>query len=276
MDPSYQASWNSGLGKYPESHDGGQSRRGLNIRIPPNRVGITRAALITAVVVAMLPGCSGTDQKTKDSVALSQAQRNAKGKDLAAAILGSTEDVWAAVFNAVGRAPYPAPRLVLYSGKTTSQCGIVSTTVKPWYCPADQKIYADLASLSKWSSQYGEAGDFAQAYLIANAVSKHVQNVTTSSDPSAAAAKVGDQGQDQTAQRLRYELQADCYTGVWVHFAQKSNLIEPGDLEVGVPAALAVGPADTEVAGTVIAQRMRWFRQGLASGNPRACTIAGT
>jgi predicted metalloprotease len=85
---------------------------------------------------------------------------------------------------------------------------------------------------------------------------------------------------------IRLELQADCYAGVWGHFAQKRNLLEPGDLEEGLRAAAAVGD-DTimkRTQGYVVPdamnhgtaeQRTRWFRAGLSSGDPRTCDTFG-
>ena len=77
-------------------------------------------------------------------------------------------------------------------------------------------------------------------------------------------------------------LQADCYAGVWGHFAQRRNLLEPGDVEEGLRAAAAVGDDQImkRTQGVVVPdafthgsaeQRMRWFRRGLESGDPRQC-----
>jgi predicted metalloprotease len=82
--------------------------------------------------------------------------------------------------------------------------------------------------------------------------------------------------------QVRLELQADCYAGVWGFFAQKRNLLEPGDLEEGLRAAAAVGDDQImkRTQGYVVPdafthgsaqQRMRWFQRGLQSGDPRQC-----
>ena len=87
--------------------------------------------------------------------------------------------------------------------------------------------------------------------------------------------------------QVRLELQADCYAGVWAFFAQKRNRLEPGDLEEGMRAAAAVGDdmIMKRTQGRVVPdafthgsaeQRVRWFRKGLASGNPQSCdTFSG-
>ena len=81
---------------------------------------------------------------------------------------------------------------------------------------------------------------------------------------------------------VRLELQADCYAGVWGFYAAKRNLLEPGDVEEGLRAASAVGDDTIQkrTQGYTVPdafthgradQRMRWFRTGLTSGDPRVC-----
>ena len=82
---------------------------------------------------------------------------------------------------------------------------------------------------------------------------------------------------------VRLELQADCLAGVWAHHADKArDILEAGDVEEALNAASAIGD-DTlqrQSRGTVVpesfthgtsAQRQRWFRTGLTSGDPDRC-----
>ena len=82
---------------------------------------------------------------------------------------------------------------------------------------------------------------------------------------------------------VRLELQADCLAGVWAHHADKArNILEAGDVDEALNAASAIGD-DTlqrQSRGTVVpesfthgtsAQRQRWFRTGLRTGNPDSC-----
>jgi hypothetical protein len=78
------------------------------------------------------------------------------------------------------------------------------------------------------------------------------------------------------------ELQADCFAGVWGHFAAKDGTLEPGDVEEGLRAAAAIGDDRIQkMAGRRVnpesfthgssAQRVEWFRRGMESGDPDAC-----
>ena len=202
-------------------------------------------------------------------------------KDFAARVVGDTEDVWGALFKAMGNDRYPPTTLTLYRGAVRSGCGTASSAAGPFYCPADRHVYLDTAFFDELARRFGAPGDFAQAYVIAHEVGHHVQNLT------GVMQKFESQGQRLDERRrnalsIRLELQADCYAGVWGHFAQKRNLLEPGDLEEGLRAAGAVGD-DTimkRTQGYVVPdamnhgsaeQRARWFRAGLQSGDPRTC-----
>ncbi len=82
---------------------------------------------------------------------------------------------------------------------------------------------------------------------------------------------------------MRLELQADCFAGVWAHRAHKArSIIEAGDVEEGMNAASAIGDdrLQRQTRGYVTpdsfthgssAQRVSWFKRGLATGEPSAC-----
>jgi hypothetical protein len=81
------------------------------------------------------------------------------------------------------------------------------------------------------------------------------------------------------------ELQADCFAGIWGHHAGRKQLLDEGDVEEGLAAAAAIGD-DRLTKGRVSpesfthgtsAQRARWLRQGLSSGDANSCnTFRGT
>ncbi|HET9045773.1 MAG TPA: neutral zinc metallopeptidase [Casimicrobiaceae bacterium] len=201
-------------------------------------------------------------------------------KQLSKKVLGDTEDVWSAVFKAMG-SRYDPPTLVLFSGRVSSACGMASAAVGPFYCPGDRKLYLDTAFFDELSRRFGAPGDFAQAYVIAHEVGHHVQNLFgTMRQFDAQSQRMNERSRN--AMSVRLELQADCYAGVWGFFAQKRNLLEPGDLEEGMRAAAAVGDDQIQkrTQGYVVPegfthgsaqQRMRWFKVGMDSGDPRNC-----
>ncbi len=202
-------------------------------------------------------------------------------KQFTARVLGDTEDVWTALFKAMARQPYEKPVLTLFPGRVQSACGLSSAASGPFYCPADRRLYLDTSFYQELARRFGAPGDFAQAYVIAHEVGHHVQNLFgTMGQFQRQAARLDERARN--ALSIRLELQADCYAGVWGHFAKARNLLEPGDLEEGLRAAGAVGD-DTimkRTQGYVVpdamnhgtaAQRMAWFRRGLETGDPRQC-----
>ena len=58
-------------------------------------------------------------------------------------VLAETEDVWNDLFRRLGKR-YREPKLVLFTGKVDSACGLADSAVGPFYCPGDEKVYIDL------------------------------------------------------------------------------------------------------------------------------------
>src|SRR6476646_83001 len=56
-------------------------------------------------------------------------------KTLSRKVLGDTEDVWTALFKAMGTR-YEPPTLVLFNGRVSSACGRTTAAVGPFYCSA--------------------------------------------------------------------------------------------------------------------------------------------
>jgi len=207
----------------------------------------------------------------------SQSEKN---KDFSARVLGDTEDVWAAVFKAMG-SRYEPPKLVLFRGSTQSACGRAQAAVGPFYCPADREVYLDTTFFSELHTRFGAPGDFAQAYVIAHEVGHHVQNLLGTMRQFDAQVQRSDQ-RSANALSVRLELQADCYAGVWAFFAEQRGLIDTRDVDSGLQAAAAVGDdriqkmtqgyvaPDSFTHGSA-AQRVQWFRTGLQSGDLRDC-----
>ena len=198
-------------------------------------------------------------------------------------VMTSTEQTWGQIFAEHGQQYQPAT-INFYTGGAQSACGYASSAVGPYYCPPNQGVYLDTSFFNELAQRFGAAGDFAQAYVIAHEVGHHIQNLEgTTQRVSAAQQRLGEA--EGNAMSVRLELQADCYAGVWA--ARNRDRLEPGDIEEGMTAANAIGDdrLQREAQGTVVpdsfthgssAQRMKWLRTGLESGDPAACdTFSG-
>ena len=197
--------------------------------------------------------------------------------DMASVILADTEDVWTDLFPQAFGKQYQPPTMVIFSQQTNTGCGIGEAAMGPFYCPADQQVYLDLAFFDELDRRFGAPGDFAQAYVIAHEVGHHIQNeLGISEQVHRAQQKLNDAEANQLSVRL--ELQADYLAGVWAHHAQKTrHILESGDVEEGLRAANAIGD-DTlqrQATGHVnqerfthgsSAQRVRWFKKGMQTG----------
>jgi hypothetical protein len=188
-------------------------------------------------------------------------------------VLGSTEDTWTKIFAQSGQ-KYRAPTLVLYDGQVRSACGMGQAAMGPFYCPNDEKLYIDLSFYRDLQTRFRAPGDFAQAYVIAHEVGHHVQKLMGTFQKM--------QSSRSNATSVRMELQADCYAGVWGYHAGAMKQLDPGDVEEALNAATAIGDdrLQKQSQGRVVpesfthgssAQRVRWFRRGMESGNPRDC-----
>lgn len=199
-------------------------------------------------------------------------------KQFVSVVLADTEDVWHELFRSKLRKEYREPKLVLFSGRVESRCGLASAAVGPFYCPGDQNVYLDLQFFEELRQRFKAPGDFAMAYVIAHEVGHHVQNLLGVSDRM-------DQARQRSDERavnqlsVRIELQADFLAGVWAHHAQRSKqILEEGDIEEALQAANAIGDdrLQKQAQGYVVPdsfthgtseQRVRWFRRGFETGD---------
>jgi predicted metalloprotease len=179
---------------------------------------------------------------------------------------------------------YQDARLVLFRDGVQSACGDASAASGPFYCPGDQRVYVDLSFFDQLDRQFGAPGDFAQAYVLAHEIGHHVQHLTGTEKAMRSAVQRNPAAGNQLS--VAMELQADCYAGVWAHFAAREGIIEPGDLDEGLGAAAAVGDDRLQQMSTgrvnpesfthgSSADRKAWFRKGLNSGDPRSCDTFG-
>lgn len=201
--------------------------------------------------------------------------------DFVSVVLADTEDTWDTIFQE-GGAQYERPNLVLFTGAVESACGYAQSATGPFYCPADRKVYIDLAFYNDLKNNLKAPGDFAQAYVIAHEVGHHVQNLLgISSKVQAQRSRLSQADYNKLSVKL--ELQADCFAGVWANHANRvRNIVEPGDVEEALNAASMIGDDNLQrrSSGHVVPdsfthgsskQRVQWFREGLNNGSVNGC-----
>ena len=250
--------------------------------------GILFAAVVTyfmsggdmgAVLNSILSNAT-QNQTTTSSPARTSAHENQYSK-LVSVVLKDTEDVWSQDLAKYG-IKYHKPKLVMYRGSTRSGCGTAQSSMGPFYCPADKKIYVDLGFFDELKRNFGANGDFAEAYVIAHEVGHHVQDELGILPK---VHKMQSRVSKTEANRLsvKIELQADCFAGVWARLDEnKNHILERGDIDEALNAASQIGDdtlqkhaqgyavPDSFTHGTS-KQRTEWFYRGFNSGDIKAC-----
>jgi predicted metalloprotease len=200
----------------------------------------------------------------------------------------SVDGVWSQLLKG-----YTRPHMRLFKDQVNTGCGPATTDVGPFYCPADKTAYFDTGFFQMLVDRFGSSsGPLAQEYVVAHEYGHHVQDLLgvlgrAQQDPEGA-----------TGAGVRTELQADCYAGVWAHYAsitkQESTgvpFLEPlsdKDIADALSAASSVGDDRIQKAATgrvnpetwthgSSAERQKWFTVGYQTGDPKKCdTFAAT
>lgn len=225
-------------------------------------------------------------QQVSDQAPQQLTPEQEEASEFVGTVLAGTEDTWSPIFKQLG-GTYTPPKLVMFSGVIRSGCGTAQAAMGPFYCPADQKVYIDTAFFKEMRQQMGisgeqnqtelsrqdQAGDFAQAYVIAHEVGHHVQNLLGISSQVQQAQAQGSRTQGNQLS-VRLELQADCFAGIWAnHNEQRTQFLEQGDIEEAMDAAQKIGDdyLQKQATGQVVPdsfthgtsqQRMHWFQAG--------------
>ena len=182
---------------------------------------------------------------------------------------------------------YTRPKLRLFSSQVNTGCGPATTEVGPFYCPVDKTAYFDTDFFSELVERFGSSGGpFAQEYVVAHEYGHHVQNLQGILGRSQQGAK-GSMGNG-----VRTELQADCYAGIWAHYASTVkeestgvpylNPLSDKDIADALSAAASVGDDHIQKASTgrvnpeswthgSSEQRQHWFTIGYQTGDPNKC-----
>lgn len=271
--------------------------------------GLSIGSIILALILWKVFGVSpettlGVTQQIGQATQTAPANETAsqaESREFIATVLADTEDVWTPIFTKLG-GTYQPPKLVMFTGAVQSACGSATSASGPFYCPADQKVYLDTQFFADMRRQMGisgeqggsselsrndQAGDFAQAYVIAHEVGHHVQTLLGISQEVRKAQMQATQSQANQLS-VRQELQADCFAGMWARQNhERTRFLQQGDIEEALDAAEKIGDdylqkkarghavPDSFTHGTS-EQRKRWFYKGFETGDIQACDTFGT
>lgn len=250
------------------------------------------------VVVALLLGVNPNDVIPQTQGGYADSGVEAPGADLSqcktgadananvdcrvAATVTSVDGVWQQLLPG-----YTRPHVRLFKEEVNTGCGPATSDVGPFYCPVDQTAYFDTGFFDVLHDQFGSSnGPLAQEYVVAHEFGHHVQNL----QGVLGRAQQGAQG--PTGAGVRTELQADCYAGVWAHYASITKqegtdvpFLEPlsdKDIADALSAAESVGDdrIQKQATGRVnpeswthgsSEQRQHWFTEGYRTGDPNKC-----
>jgi uncharacterized protein len=194
----------------------------------------------------------------------------------------SVDGVWSQLLKG-----YTRPNVRLFTEQVNTACGPATSDVGPFYCPGDKTAYFDTSFFDVLVQQFGSSGGpLAQEYVVAHEFGHHVQDL----QGVLGRAQQGATGAEGNG--VRTELQADCYAGVWAHYAaitkQESTgvpFLEPlsdKDIADALSAASSVGDdrIQQSTQGRVnpeswthgsSAERQKWFTIGYQTGDPNKC-----
>lgn len=216
----------------------------------------------------------GTAQSDLQSECRTGEDANRREDCRIVAVVNSVQAYWAKALRG-----YEPTRTRFFDGSIQTGCGLASSAVGPFYCPADRFVYIDLGFFDQLQSQLGaRGGPLAEAYILAHEYGHHVQNLT-------GILQRADRDTGPQGGQVRLELQADCYAGLWVGRALTTGLVEEitrRDVADALDAAAAVGDdrIQEKTQGRVTPeswthgsaeQRQSWFVRGIEAGGPQTC-----
>jgi uncharacterized protein len=228
---------------------------------------------------AFLSSNGGSAHVTQPSAPNTPRPAEDREAQLVSFVLDDAQATWTKIFAAQGL-QYRHAKLVLFRNATYSGCGTAQAATGPFYCPADEKIYIDLGFWNDLKRMGGDAGDFAQAYVLAHELGHHIQKLTGIESKMRRLSQQDPREGNQLSVDL--ELQADCFAGIWGHSTTQRNIVHESDVAAALRTAAAVGDDHLQkMSGRAVspenwthgssAQRSDWFRRGLSTGSVGSC-----
>lgn len=238
------------------------------------RVGLVGALVLAAASSAIL--LARGRRSASDGSAPTAAEADAATTREAGIVAADVQSTWAELLRRGGRS-YSEARVVGFRGAVRSECGWDERASAPFYCAADERLYLELDVAGALLGRGDRAGRSALAYVVAHALGHHVQAVT-GVERRVRRDQRADPAREQELQRA-FELQADCYVGVWAR-TSRAGLLDEADVApalaalaevVGRHAPAAPGAPPESWSHADLDTRVGWVRRGLEAGDPDAC-----
>ncbi len=169
-------------------------------------------------------------------------------------------DYWAGVFAGAGLT-YEAPNVVQVTAPTYGACGPMRPEEEnAFYCARDATVYLFPQFMEK---QRNSLGDYAPISIIGHEWGHHIQALLTVS----------------RADSKRFELQADCLSGVFMDQVEQMQLLDAGDFIEALDMSRAVGddtlglPVDAPGAHGTAEERIKSLVRGYGGGPTLGCKL---
>jgi predicted metalloprotease len=153
----------------------------------------------------------------------------------------------------------------------------------PAYCSGNRTVFVGTGAATRLMAKFGPQGEAGITFLIGHEFGHHIQNIHGRF--AALNVMLSRFPRQRIDLMRRFELEADCYAGVWMHasdaWASGSGLRDQ------VMAALAGIGDDSMLGRAAVAenaalavhgsskQRIRWFLRGANGGDIEACNTFG-
>jgi len=153
----------------------------------------------------------------------------------------------------------------------------------PAYCSGNRTVFVGTATANRLMAKFGRQAEAGMTFLIGHEIGHHIQNLNGRFHVlSQAIYSSPDEAPDYVR---RFELQADCLAGVWIH--DSPAWATSDQFRADLLAVLADIGDDKLLAGQPEAklrrvglhgtteQRTRWFLRGAQTGDVEACDTFG-
>lgn len=174
-----------------------------------------------------------------------------------------------------------APKINFVSAVKAAHCYGLYIGTGPVYCSGNTTVFVSIASIAELEKRVPAVSGAGLGFLVAHELGHHIQNrlgrfrllnQLVRNDPARSREFA-----------LRFELEADCFAGVWASNSPKLAATE--DARAAIIASLdALGDDKILAASGVVVdplrfthgssrQRVSWFRRGLEQGAVADCNV---